>query len=59
MTLEHWTNLDINDQKKILKALDQLAKDNPDIAQQLTKLADLKNRKPATFKAALEKLNKL
>lgn len=54
MTLEHWNDLPVEDQEKIFKAVNRLAKDNPDIAKQLQGLADLKENKPGTWKAGLK-----
>lgn len=56
---EHWTNLSEADRLKILAALYDLAKDNPELPRQMEQLAELKRKKPATFKVMLEKLKKL
>lgn len=56
---EHWNNLPEQDRLKIFSALDQLANNNPELAGQLEQLAELKRKKPATFKVMLEKLKKL
>lgn len=53
MTLDNWNNLTVEDQEKIFKAIDRLAKDNPGIADQLTALANMKEERPLRFKMAL------
>lgn len=50
----HWNNLPQEDQLKIFAALDRLAKDNPNIANQLEKLADVRENRPGTWKAGLK-----
>lgn len=54
MTLDNWNLLSVEDQEKILKAIDRLAKDNPEVAKQLKGLAELKETKPGTWKAGLK-----
>lgn len=54
MTLDNWNCLSVEDQEKILKAINRLAKDNPHVAKQLKGLADLKDEKPKTWKAGLK-----
>ena len=54
---EHFNNLSEVDQKRVMQAVNELCRDNAAIAEQLTKLADLKINKPFTFKLAIKKLN--
>lgn len=51
---QYWNNLPSEEQLKIFQAIDRLAKDNPDVAKQLTGLADVKENRPGTWKAGLK-----
>ena len=48
--------LPVDEKAAIMEAIDTLCIDNPDIAKQLTKIAEIKNSQPFFWKMVLLKL---
>jgi hypothetical protein len=54
--ITHWNNLPPEDQLALHLALDRLAANNPDIVQQLERLADIKENEPAKWEMGVKLL---
>jgi hypothetical protein len=52
----HWNNLPQEKQLQIFAAIDALAKDNPNVANQLTRLAEIKEKEPLKWAMGLKVL---
>jgi ABC-type hemin transport system ATPase subunit len=55
-SIANFSALDVQDQQTILQAVNTLCKNNPHVAAQLAKLADLKENNPMYWKIGLKAL---
>ena len=53
-TYTNWNNLPEEEQLRIFEAIDRLAKNNPDVAKQLTRLAEIREKEPNKWKMGLK-----
>lgn len=54
--MKNWEALNTDDRERILNAVDTLLEKNPELPDQLTRLARLKEKKPFVWTIAVKKL---
>lgn len=52
----HWENLTPTEKERILKAVDRLVANNPNVVRQIEKLADVKENEPKKWNLGLKVL---